>query len=425
MAFGVVGRRQRLSQLWALLGPGLITGASDDDPSGIATYAQAGAAFGLATLWTALFTFPMMCVVQFVCAKVGMVSGEGLARVLREHYPRWVLYVVVFSLAFANTLTAGVDIGAIAAAINLVVAIPSPVLIVPITVLIVFLQIFGSYRSIAKIFKWLATTLLAYVVAAFMAKPHWRQVLIATVRPTMRFDRNFLSILVAILGTTITPYLFFWQADQEVEEEISKGRRTRRARAGATPEELRDARWDVLVGMILSNLVMYFIVLATASTVGHAGPANIDTATDAARALEPFAGRAAVWLWAIALVGAGMLAVPILTGSAAYAIAEAMGWKRGLDERPRRAKLFYAVITMCTAIGMLINFFGISPMAALVWTAIINGFLAPPILVIVMLIGNNRDVLGPHVNGPFTNAVGWTTTVLMFSAAIALGLMLL
>ncbi len=398
----------------------MITGASDDDPSGIATYAQAGAAFGLTTLWTALFTLPLMCVVQFMSAKIGMVTGDGLARVLRQHYPSWVLYSVVFALAAANTINAGVDLGAIAAALHLLVPVPPTALVVPATVLILVVQVFGSYRLIAKTFKWLTLALFAYVVAAFLAKPHWHDVLVATIRPTIHVDRAFLSILVAILGTTITPYLFFWQADQEVEEEMAMGRRSRQARRGATSAELHDARWDVVAGMVLSNAVMYFIILATASTLAPAGIKKIETATQAAQALRPFAGPAAEWLWAIALIGAGTLAVPILTGSTAFAIAETFGWKRSLDRPPSTAKPFYAVIIGGTLVGMLINFAGINAIDALVWTAVINGFLAPPLLLILMLVANNRTVLGDAVNGRFENAVGWAATIAMFAAAIAL-----
>jgi len=403
-----------------VLGPGLITGASDDDPSGIGTYAQAGAALGYASLWTALVTFPMMWSVQFICAKIGMVTGGGLARVLRRHYPRWLLYPVVGGLVVANTINAGVDIGAIAAAINLLVPIPIAALIVPIAVCILVVQIWGSYRLIATVFKWLTLTLCAYILSAFFAGPDWTLVLRGTLRPTIQFDRRFLTVLVGILGTTITPYLFFWQANQEVEEEISMGRRTLRQRVGATTAELKYAGWDVAGGMFFSNVVMYFIILAAASTLFNGRNTTIESAVQAAQALRPLAGDAAYLLWAPGLIGAGVLCVPILTGSAAYAAAEAMGWKRGLDERPKRAKLFYGVIALSTIAGMLINFVGVNPITALFLTAVINGFLAPPILVVVMLVANNKSVLGEHVNGPVSNAVGWGTTVAMSAAAAAL-----
>jgi NRAMP (natural resistance-associated macrophage protein)-like metal ion transporter len=422
LAARLASEQNLVRRFFLVLGPGLITGASDDDPSGIGTYAQAGAALGFSTLWTALFTFPMMYVVQFVCAKIGMITGSGLARVLRVHYPKWVLYPVVGALVVANTINAGVDIGAIAAAVNLLVPIPVTALIIPMTAIILIVQVWGSYRLLAKIFKWLTLALFAYIGSAFLAKPDWSAVFTGTFRPTIRLDRESLMVLVAILGTTITPYLFFWQADQEVEEEISMGRRTLHQRRGATPAELTYAGLDVGAGMLFSNVVMYFIILATASTLFKTGHTNIQSATQAAEALKPLAGDAAAILWAPGLIGAGMLAVPILTGSAAYAIAEAMGWKHGLDERPRRAKLFYGMIVLSTVSGMLINFIGINPMTALFWTAVINGFLAPPMLLIVMLIANNTDVLGDHVNGSVANIVGWATTAVMFAAAIGLAL---
>jgi len=409
-----------VKRFFKMLGPGLITGASDDDPSGIGTYAQAGAALGYTPLWLALITLPLQWTVQFICAKVGMVTGMGLARVLQKHYSRPLLYLVVAGLVIANTLTAGVDIGGIAAAINLLIPMPITVMIVPIAIIILVLQIWCSYRLIASIFKWLTLALFAYILSAFFARPDWHEVLKGTFIPTLRFDSNFLAILVAVLGTTITPYLFFWQADQEVEEEISMGRRTLRQRKGATKAELKYANWDVAVGVLFSNVVMYFIILATAATLHKAGKIDIQSATEATQALRPLAGDAAYILLALGLIGAGFLCVPILTGSSAYAIAEALGWKHGLDEKPRRAKLFYGVIAVSTMIGILINFIGINSIKALVLAAVINGFLAPPILVVIMLVANNKAVLGRDVNGPLANVMGWITTVAMFAAAGAL-----
>ena len=409
-----------VKRFFKMLGPGLITGASDDDPSGIGTYAQAGAALGYTPLWLALITLPLQWTVQFICAKVGMVTGMGLARVLQKHYSRPLLYLVVAGLVIANTLTAGVDIGGIAAAINLLIPMPITVMIVPIAIIILVLQIWCSYRLIASIFKWLTLALFAYILSAFFARPDWHEVLKGTFIPTLRFDSNFLAILVAVLGTTITPYLFFWQADQEVEEEISMGRRTLRQRKGATKAELKYANWDVAVGVLFSNVVMYFIILATAATLHKSGKIDIQSATEATQALRPLAGDAAYILLALGLIGAGFLCVPILTGSSAYAIAEALGWKHGLDEKPRRAKLFYGVIAVSTMIGILINFIGINSIKALVLAAVINGFLAPPILVVIMLVANNKAVLGRDVNGPLANVMGWITTVAMFAAAGAL-----
>ena len=412
--------RNPIKRFVEILGPGLITGASDDDPSGIGTYAQSGAAFGFAPLWLAWITFPMMWTIQFICAKIGMVTGMGLARVIKEHYSRPLLYLVVGGLTIANTINAGVDIGAIAAAINLIIPVPTLAMIVPVTVIILGLQLWGSYKLIAGIFKWLTVALFAYILSAFFAHPNWHEVLKGTFIPAVRLDSKFLSIIVAVLGTTITPYLFFWQADNEVEEEISMGRRTLRQRKGATKGELKYANLDTAVGMLFSNAVMYFIILATAATSHQAGKTDIQSATQAAEALRPVAGNAAYIMLALGLIGAGFLSVPILTGSAAYAVAEALGWKHGLNEKPRRAKLFYAVIATSTGLGMLINFIGINPIKALVWTAVINGFLAPPILVVIMLIANNKAVLGREVNSRLANVMGWVTTTAMFAAAIAL-----
>jgi NRAMP (natural resistance-associated macrophage protein)-like metal ion transporter len=398
----------------------LITGASDDDPSGIGTYALAGASLGFSALWTALVTIPMMTAIQFICAKIAMVSGMGLARVLRTHYPRALLYPVVAGLVIANTINAGTDIGAIAAAANLLVPIPITAMIVPISLMILALQVWGSYRLIARIFKWLTLALFAYIGAAWYAAPDVREVLRGTFVPALSLDGDVLTSLMAILGTTISPYLFFWQASHEVEEEISMGRRTLTARRGATDKELNYAGIDVTTGMLFSNVVMYFIILATAATLFKAGQTDIRSAAEAAQALRPLAGDAAYVLFAVGVIGAGFLGVPILTGASAYAIAEALGWKHGLDEKPRRARLFYAMIIVPTLIGMLVNFAGINPIGALFWTAVINGFLAPPLLVVIMLIANNRKVMGHRVNGRWANAVGWATTVVMFVAALGL-----
>ncbi|HEX3558292.1 MAG TPA: divalent metal cation transporter [Pyrinomonadaceae bacterium] len=401
-----------------LLGPGLITGASDDDPSGIGTYTSAGAAFGFATLWTAVVTLPLMAAVQFICAKIGMVCGCGLAGALRRHYPRWVLYVAVSLLVVANTINAGTDIGAIAAAINLVVPLlPIKLMIVPVALAIVVMQVWGSYRQIAIVFKWLALTLFAYIAAAFLARPHWGEVLSNTFVPHVRLDGPYLLTIVAILGTTISPYLFFWQASEEVEEEVQMGRTTLREREGATREELRHAALDTGTGMLFCNVVFYFVILASAATLHANNQTDVQSATDAARALAPFAGPAAKYLFAFGLIGAGSLAVPVLSGSAAYAVAETFGWKYGLDTKPRQAKQFYAVIAASTLLGMLINFAGINPINALFWTAVINGLLSPPLLILIMLVSNNREVMGEHTNGRVLNALGWATAAVMVAAA--------
>ncbi len=403
-----------------VLGPGLITGASDDDPSGIGTYSTAGASVGFALLWSAFFTFPLMAAVQYICAKIGLETGSGLAGVLRRHYPRWLLYPVVIGLLVANTFNVGADIGAIAAAVSLLVPVQSAILIVPIAAIIVALVTLASYRVLARLFKWLTLSLFAYVAASFFAHPSFAQVARGTLVPTISLDSGFLAVFVAILGTTISPYLFFWQTGQEVEARVDMGLRRLWQRQGTTDAELRYAFWDVSVGMLFSNLVMYFIILATGATLFAAGKHDIQSATDAAAALRPIAGAGATILFAVGLIGTGLLAVPALAGSSAYAVSEAMGWQWGLDETPFRAKQFYGVIAVSTLVGMAINFVGINPITALFWSAVVNGFLAPPLLVLVMLIVNNRKIMRGRVNSRITNILGWVTTAVMFLAAIGL-----
>ena len=401
-----------------ILGPGFISGSADDDPSGIGTYATAGASLGFATLWTALVTFPLMATVQLVCAKIGMVTGKGLAGVLRKHYPRWLLYTAVTGLFVANAVNVGADLSTIAAAINLLVpALPIAPLVLPIGLGILALQIWGSYRLIARVFKWLTLALFAYVGSAFFARPDWGEVLAATFLPTIRLDQTYLLTLVAILGTTISPYLFFWQATQEVEEEVSMGRTQLWRRRGATDRELRFAALDVNIGMAFSVLVMYFIMLATAATLHASGTTDIKSATDVAQALRPLAGDLSSILLAVGLIGSGVLAVPILSASAAYALSEAFGWKYGLDQNPGRAKQFYAVIAIATLIGVGIDYLGINPIDALFFTAVINGFVAPPLLVMIMLVANNRKIMGKRGNSLLTNILGWGAAAIMFVAA--------
>jgi NRAMP (natural resistance-associated macrophage protein)-like metal ion transporter len=416
----VQARASDLKQLLRSFGPGLITGASDDDPSGIGTYAVAGASLGYATLWTALVSFPMMTAVQYTCAKIGMVSGTGLAAVLRERFPRPLVYAAVLALVTANSVNAGADIGAIAAAINLLIPIPIVLLIVPIGATILALQIWGSYEVITRCFKWLTLGLLAYIGASLFAHPDWGDVLRGTFVPTISLDPVYVATLVAIFGTTISPYMFFWQPSQEVEEEIQHGRTTLEERRGATNAELRAAAADTRVGMFFSNLIMYFIILATGATLFQAGQNQITSAAQAAEALRPLAGDAAALLLAFGLIGSGFLAVPVLTSSSAYAVAETFGWKEGLNHRARDARGFYAVIIIGTAVGMLFNFLQINPINALFWTAVLNGFLAPPLLVLVMLIANDRGVMGTRTNGRLLNVLGWGTTLVMFAAAIGL-----
>jgi len=413
--------RNPIKRFLLVLGPGLITGASDDDPSGIGTYTTAGATLGFATLWTAVVTLPMMAAVQFICAKIGMVAGRGLAGVLRKHYPRWLVLGTIALLCIANTINAGTDIGAIAAAINLLVPRISPLLIVaPIAMVIVAVQVLGSYNLIVRIFKWLTLTLFGYIIAAFLARPHWPEVLRASFIPTVRFDNQYLMTLVAIFGTTITPYLFFWQASQEVEEELRMGRTTLAEREGVTDQELKIAEIDVNTGMVFATVVFYFVILASAVTLNATGKTDIQTATDAAQALRPLSHGAATLLFSFGLIGSGLLAVPILTGSSAYALCETFNWRSGLDEKFHGARNFYLVIVISTLIGTLINFLKIPPVTALFWTAVINGVLAPPLIVVIMLVSNSKKVMGDRTNGPLTNILGWGTAVIMTAAAVGM-----
>lgn len=403
-----------------IIGPGFITGSSDDDPSGIGTYAVAGAAFGPAMLWTALATMPLMAAVQNVCARLAMTTGRGLAGILREHYPRPLLYAAVSILFVANTINVGADLGAIADAVHVVIGVEAVWLVVPAAVLILVLQLAGSYRLIANTFKWLTVALLAYVADALIVRPNLLETLRATIVPTVRLEPAFLMTLVAILGTTISPYLFFWQSSQEVEEEIEMGRRSVRDRRGASPAELRYATIDTNTGIAYSNAVMFFIILATAMTLFAAGKTDVRSAADAAEALRPLAGDLAGVVFAVGMIGAGFLAVPILSGSAAYAVAEAFGWRRGLNERWYRAKPFYAVIVVATLLGTAMNFVGIDPIDALYWSAVLNGVVAPPLLVVIMLAARSRTVMGGQRIGPTLTILGWAATAAMWLALVAL-----
>ena len=414
-----LSRRHGFARFLSILGPGIIVGASDDDPSGIATYSVAGAGFGFSTLWTALVSFPMMATVQFICAKIGLVTGKGLAAVLRGRYPRAVVLAVVAALGIANTINAGADIGAIGAALNLLVPIKPVALVLPVGLTILALQVWGSYKVIAAIFKWLTLSLLGYVGAAIFAHPALRDLVAGTFVPAIHLNAPYLETLVAILGTTISPYMFFWQATQEVEEDIAMGRRYLWQRRGTTDAEVRYAALDINVGMLFSNIVMYAIIVATGATLYKHGVHHIATAAQAAQALEPIAGHFAALLLALGLIGTGFLAVPVLTGSTAYAISEAFGWKHGLDVHPGRAPQFYGVLAASTIVGMQVNLMGISPIDMLFWTAVINGFLAPLLLVLIMLVSNDRSVMGERRNGPITNVFGWATAAAMTAAAVA------
>jgi NRAMP (natural resistance-associated macrophage protein)-like metal ion transporter len=408
----------RFRKFFGNLGPGLITGAADDDPSGISTYSVTGAAFGYSSLWTALFSFPLMAAVQMMCARLGMVTGQGLAGVIRHCYPRWVLWTACALLVVANVVNIGADLGGMAKVTELVTGVSSYVWTPLYAVFICALLFWSSYRFIARTFKWLTLVLFAYIIAAFLAKPDWGQVLYSTFVPHVEFSSAYWATLVGILGTTISPYLFFWQASQEVEEEVSRGRVTVQERQGATKAELRNSRQDVLIGMFFSNLVMYFIILTTAATLHAHGHKTIGTAREAAEALRPLAGDGAYWLFSVGLIGAGMLGVPVLAGSCAYALAEAADWVGSLEKQPGLARKFYTVIGISMLLGLGLDYAGFDAVKMLFWSAVVNGVLAPPLVVIVVLLTSNPEVMGEHANSKMLRSLGWLCAVVMTVAAI-------
>src|SRR5581483_8670312 len=389
------------------LGPGLITGCADDDPSGISTYSVAGALFGYSLLWTALISFPLMAAVQMMCSRLGMVSGRGLASVIRLHYPRWVLWGACLLLVTANVINIAADLGGMGASASMVVGLSAKLWTVFFTVLIICFLFWSTYRQIARIFKWITLVLLAYVVTAFFAHVDWRSALAATIIPRFTWSRESLSVLVAICGTTISPYLFFWQAAQEVEEERAQGRSTLAQRKKATDAELHRARVDVIVGMFASNFIMYFIILTTAATLHAHGHTHIDTARQAAEALLPLAGKAAYWLFTLGLIGTGMLGVPVLAGSSAYAIAEASAWRGSREKKPQGARRFYIVLAAAMLGGLAIDFAGLDPVKMLFWSAVVNGALAPPLIFLVIALTSDRRVMGERVNSPLLRVLGW------------------
>jgi len=412
-------RHNPVVRYFKILGPGLVTGAADDDPSGIATYSVAGAALGYGALWMALVTFPLMAAVQLICARIGLVSGRGLAAAIRDHYPRPYLYVACLLLLIANVFNIAADLSGMAGATQMLTGVP-PLVSVPVLGMLILLgTVYAAYATFARYLKWLTAALLAYVITAFLVKPDWGAVAHATLIPHIRWDSLYVTTMVAVLGTTISPYLFFWQASHEVEEEKAQGRRTVAARRGASAHELTDARLDVTAGMLFSNLVMFFIMLTTGATLHASGRREIETAREAAEALRPLAGDGAYLLFGVGLIGTGLLAVPILAASASFAIAEVFGWRSGLDLTPRRGRYFYIVFGGAVIAGMALNLAGTSPIRMLFLSALLNGLLAPPLLLLVMLVGSNPAVMGKSTNGPWLNALGWLTTALMFAAAVA------
>ena len=410
----------RFRRFFSNLGPGLITGAADDDPSGIATYSITGASFGYTPLWTAIFSFPLMAAVQMMCARLGMVTGLGLAGVIRVRYPRWILWSACALLLIANIFNIAADLGGMADVTALLTGVRSLYWTPLYALLLVSLLFWTSYRLIARIFKWLTLALFAYIAAAFLAHPDWHAVLRATLIPRVEWSGKYWATLVGILGTTISPYLFFWQAAEEVEEDVALGKTTVAQRQGSTHRELRRSRNDVLTGMFFSNLVMYFIILTAAATLHVHGKTTISTARDAAEALRPLAGNGAYWLFSLGLLGAGMLGVPVLAGSCAYAIAEAADWVGSLEVHPPLAHGFYSVIGLAMALGLALNYAGLDAVKMLFWSAVLNGALAPPLLVLVVLLTSRADVMGEHRNGPLLRWLGWTCAGVMLLATVVM-----
>ena len=409
-----------LHEFFQELGPGLITGAADDDPSGISTYAVTGASFGYGLLWTALFSFPLMAAVQLMCARLGMVTGLGLAGVVRRQHSRSILWGSCALLIVANTFNIGADLGGMAEVAQMITGITAFIWLPLFVILIAVLLVWLSYRRIVQIFKWLTLALLAYVIAAFLARPHWSDVISFTFIPHVEWTAKYMATMLGVLGTTISPYLFFWQAAQEVEHERAQGRRTVKARRGATKKELLAARVDVLTGMMFSNVVMYFIILGSGATLYVSGHRDIETARQAAEALRPLAGNGAYFLFAIGLIGTGMLGVPVLAGSAAYAVSEAMRWRGSLNDKPRRAPKFYLVLALALGIGLLLNYLKLEAVKMLFLAAVINGLLAPPLIVLLTTLSSNSKIMGTHVSSPLLRVLGWTTAFVMTLISVSM-----
>jgi NRAMP (natural resistance-associated macrophage protein)-like metal ion transporter len=411
-------RFSKTSSFAKTLGTGVITGAADDDPSAVGTYASAGASLGFGLLWLTPILLPMMFIVVYLSAKVGQVSGRGLFHAIRDYYPRWILYATLLGVCIGNTIEAAADLGGMAAALNLLVPLPIPWLVAAIASVVLALQAFGSYELIRKVFRWLALSLFAYIGAAVLAKPDPYAIIRATLVPQLELTQEFLQLVVAIIGTSLSAYLYTWQSNQEVEEKIAEGHTSIAERKStATRTALYRTRRDVLMGMVFANVVMYSIMVATGSTLHRAGGTGIETAAQAAEALRPLAGDAAALLFTIGIVGVGFLAIPIMTAGAAYDLGQTLGWKCSLHSRPREAKAFYVAIAGFTAIAVGLNFLGFNPMKALVWSGVVQGFSTPPLLLLIMLMTTSRRIMGDKVNSRVINLLGWTTTAAVFIAS--------
>ncbi len=412
---------KRVQQFLDRLGPGLITGAADDDPSGIATYSQAGAQFGLAMLWSVFLTTPLMVGIQVVSARIGRVTGHGIAYNLRKHYPRPLLWFVVSLLLLANTINVAADIGAMGQALQLVVGGPSQVYDVMFGVVAVLMQLFIPYRYLSPVLKWLTLSLFAYVAVLLTVDIPWTQLVVATLIPPLELTREYLMLLVAVLGTTISPYLFFWQASQEVEEQrATDGEEPLRRSSRGAHAHLRRIKIDTWIGMAFSNAIAFSIMLTTAVTLHNAGITDIESSAQAAEALKPIAGKFAFTLFAAGIIGTGLLAIPVLAGSAAYAVAEAMKWPIGLGRVPMKAKGFYGIITLATVIGLGIDFAPVDPIKALVWSAMLNGVIAVPIMAVMMRMAVRPEIMGTFTITPKLQRLGWFATAVMAIAVVAM-----
>jgi len=408
-------------KLTDIIGPGLITGASDDDPSGIATYSQAGAQFGYTLGWTLLLTYPLMCAIQMISAQIGRVTGRGLAGNMRRHYPAPLLYILVGLLIVANTINIGADLGAMAAALKLLLDAPTVIYIVGFAVVTVMTEVFMRYSRYASVLRWLTLSLFAYVGTVFLVGVPWGTVAKNLVLPHISLAGNYLTVVVAVFGTTISPYLFFWQAGEEVEDEKedAKARPLIQAPPQA-PKQMARIQLDTLVGMGLSNIIALFIMLTTAATLNAHGVKNIETSSQAAEALRPIAGEFAFTIFALGIIGTGLLALPVLAGSAAYAVGEAMHWRVGLSQRPSRARAFYGTIAAATVVGAALNFTALDPIKALFWSAVINGVAAVPIMGMIMVMGSRRAVMGQFTLKPLLKTLGWLATLVMTAAAVGM-----
>jgi NRAMP (natural resistance-associated macrophage protein)-like metal ion transporter len=413
-----VDKKHGLRWVFGELGPGLITGASDDDPSGIATYSQVGAQFGFGLLWTMLFSYPLMAVIQEICARIGRVTGAGLAENIRKNYPRPILYAMVSLLCIANIFNLGADIGAMAAAAQLLVPGPAIAYVLLFGILSLVLETFVRYDSYVKYLKWLTVALFAYVATAFVVHIPWAKAMRATLLPSISFTSDYLTALIAVLGTTISPYLFFWQASEEAEDVgLNQQEKPLRKAPEQAPVQLQRIKIDTYVGMGFSNLVAFFIILCTAATL-HAAGQQVQTSAQAAQALEPLAGHLAFLLFAAGIVGTGLLAVPVLAGSAAYGVAETFKWHASLELKPRQAPKFYGVLAIATLIGIAINFSGLDPIRALFWAAALNGIVSVPLMVITMLMCANPKIMGKFTVSTPLKTVGWIATAVMLLASV-------